>query len=177
MDEGSRIPRTGDAFAIAVAEGCRTAWVNNQRAEMKTPAVKWQKLKYHGLNGGQKVRGEYLCVPVSLIAQAFGAEYKYEADGAIAYLYLEDKRVLQFARGSIGCVIDNEIRCMYCEALHRDGELCISLEWFARFIMNMCASKCGDVLYVTDHHAELGVNMADLIRNLLRGVKEQIVID
>ncbi len=43
--------------------------------------------------------------------------------------------------------------------------------------MNMCASKCGDVLYVTDHHAELGVNMADLIRNLLRGVKEQIVID
>ncbi|MBS6762993.1 MAG: hypothetical protein KH304_05345 [Clostridium sp.] len=177
VDKGSRIPRTGDAFAIAVAEGCRTAWVNNQRAEMKTPAVKWQKLKYHGLNGGQKVRGEYLCVPVSLIAQAFGAEYKYEADGAIAYLYLEDKRVLQFARGSIGCVIDNEIRCMYCEALHRDGELCISLEWFARFIMNMCASKCGDVLYVTDHHAELGVNMADLIRNLLRGVKEQIVID
>lgn len=77
------------------------------------------EVKIPCLNGGQKVRGEYLCVPVSLIAQAFGAEYKYEADGAIAYLYLEDKRVLQFARGSIGCVIDNEIRCMYCEALHR----------------------------------------------------------
>lgn len=176
-DEGSRIPHTGDAFAIAAADGCRTIWFNNQRVEMKAPAVKWQKLKYHGLNGGQKVRGEYICVPVSFIAQAFGAKYQYEQGGASARLYLKDGRELQFARGSIVCVMDNEIRSMYCEALHREGELCISLEWFARFIMNMCASKCEDVLYVTDHYAELGVNMASLIRNILRGEQEKILID
>lgn len=174
IDEGSRIPRVGDKFAIAVADGCTTAWFENRKIEMKAPAIRWQKLKYHGLNGGQIVKGEYICVPISFIAQTFGIEYKYEEDGAVAYLYLKDKRELQFARGSIGCVIDNNIRSMYCEALHRNGELCISLEWFARFVMNMFASRCEDVLYVTDHHAELGVNMADVIRNLLNNVKETI---
>ncbi len=177
IDEGSRIPREGDKFAIAVADGCKTAWFENKKVEMKAPAILWQKLKYHGLNGGTKVKGEYICVPISFLAQTFGIEYKYEEDGAVAYLYLMDGRQLQFARGSIVSIIDNEIRCMYCEALHRDGELLISLEWFARFVMNLCASKCEDVLYVTDHHAELGVDMADLIRNLLHNVKETIIID
>lgn len=173
VDTGSRIPRKGDAFAIAVSDGSKTAWVANKRVTMKAPAIKWQKLKYHGLNGDQKVRGEYLCVPISFIAQVFGLEYTYEQDGAVAYLYLKDKRELQFARGSIGCIIDNDIRCMYCEALHREGELCISLEWFARCIANLCASKCEDVLYVTDHYAQLGENMAFLIHNLLHDIKEE----
>lgn len=174
VDEGSRIPRVGDPFAIAVADGCSTAWFENKKVKMNAPAIMWQKLKYHGLNGEQKVKGEYLCVPISFIAKAYGCNYKYEEDGAVAYLYLKDQRELQFARGSIACIINNDIRCMYCEALHRNGELCISLEWFTRCIMNMCASKCDDVLYVTDHHAELGVNMSDLIRNLLHNVKEII---
>lgn len=177
VDEGSRIPRVGDKFAIAVADGCTTAWFRNKKTEMKVPAIKWQKLKYHGLNGGQKVKGEYICVPVSFIAEAFQAEYTYEEDGAAAHLYLKDGRELQFARGSIGCVIDNNIRCMYCEALHRNGELCISLEWFARFIINICASRFEDVLYVTDHHAELGINMADLIRHILHHEREEIILD
>ena len=86
----------------------------------------------------------------------------------MAYLYLKDGRTLQFARGSIGCVIDNEFRCMYCEALQREGELLISLEWFARFIMNLCATVCGDVVYVTDHSNKLSANMADLIKDLLK---------
>jgi len=176
IDEGSRIPRTGDKFAVAVADGCKTAWFKNKKTEMKAPAIKWQKLKYHGLNGGQIVRGEYICVPVSFIAQVFDIEYKYEEDGAVAYLYLKDKRELQFARGSIICIMEDEIRSMYCEALHRDGELYISLEWFARFIMNMCASRFEDVLYVTDHHAELGENMADIIRNLLHNKTETVEI-
>ena len=75
VDEGSRIPRKGDAFAIAVSAGSETAWVANKRVKMKVPAIQWQKLKYHGLNGDQKVRGEYLCVPISFIAQVFGLEY------------------------------------------------------------------------------------------------------
>lgn len=177
VDEGSRIPRVGDKFAIAVADGCTNAWFENKKVEMKTKAIKWQKLKYHGLNGDQKVKGEYICVPISFLAQTFDAEYRYEEDGAVAYLSLKDGRTLQFAVGSIASVIDNDIRCMYCEALYRDGELCISIEWFARFIMNMCASKCEDVVYVTDHHAELGVDMADLIRNLLHNEKETIILD
>lgn len=177
VDEGSRIPREGDNFAIAVADGCTTAWFENRKVEMKAPAVLWQKLKYHGQNGGQKVKGEYICVPISFLAQAFELEYTYEEDGAVAYLYLKDGREVQFARGSIACIISNDIRSMYCEALHRNGELLISLEWFAGFVMNLCTSRYEDVLYVTDHHAELGVNMADIIRNLLHNEKETVLID
>ena len=173
VDEGARIPRKGDTFAIAVADGCSTAWFQNKKTEMQTSARKWKKLKYHGLNGGQKVRGEYFCVPISFIAQVFGYTYQYEENGAVAYLYLKDKRELQFARGSIAYVVDNDIRCMYCEALQRDGELCISLEWFARCIENLCATSYEDVLYVTDHHAELGENMAFLISNLLHNKQEK----
>ncbi len=176
IDEGSRIPRKGDKFAIALVDGSSWAWFDNKKLQMKTPAILWKKYKYHGLNGGKKVRGEYICAPVSFIALVYNLTYTYEEDGRVAYLYLNDKRVLQFARGSIVCNLDGDIRSMYCEALYREGELCISLEWFARFVMNMCASRYEDVVYVTDHHAELGVNMADLIRNLLMNNKENVEI-
>ena len=134
---------------------------------MSTKAVKWQKLKYHGLNGGTKVRGEYICVPLRFLAQVCGAEYLPGDDTLTAKLVLKDGRVLQFARGSIGCVIDRDIRSMYCEALHRDGELLVSVEWFCQYLLNLQVSHCDGVIYITDHFAALSANMADVIRELL----------
>jgi len=161
------MPRKGDEFAIAVAKDCSKAWFRNSVWEMSGPAISWQKLKYHGLNGGQKVRGEYLCVPLSFIARVFEAEYRPSGDTLSAELVLKDGRELQFARGSIGCVIDNRIQSMLCEALHRNGELYISLEWFCRSLYDMHVSKCSDVLYATDHYSVLSMNMAELIRDIL----------
>lgn len=76
----------------------------------------------------KKIRGSYLCVPLSFLAEATGAGYESEEDGAVVILKLKDGRRLQFARGSIGCVIDNTVRSMYCEALWRGKELLISVE-------------------------------------------------
>ena len=87
----------------------------------------WNKLKYHGLQGAKKIRGSYLCVPLSFLAEATGAGYESEEDGAVVILKLKDGRRLQFARGSIGCVIDNTVRSMYCEALWR-GKNCL-FQW------------------------------------------------
>lgn len=165
----TRLPRTGDAFAVAFAAGSDNAWFHNEIVPMPVPAVKWQKLKYHGLNGGQKVRGEYICVPLRFLAWVCGAEYHPAADTLTAELVLKDGRRLQFARGSIGCVIDNDLRSMYCEALHRGGELLVSAEWFCRYLLNLQVSACDDVLYITDHFSTLSANMADLIRELLYG--------
>jgi len=165
----SNIPRVGDKFAIAVAKDCDYAWFNNMVVPMNTKAVYWQKLKYHGLNGGQEVRGEYLCVPVSFLSKAFGAKYEPSEDTLTAVVKLPDGRTLQFARGSIGCVIDESLRSMYCEALHRDGELLVSIEWFCRYLFGFDVSTCGDVVYVTDHFSELSASMADLIHDLLQG--------
>ncbi len=168
MGESIR-PRTGDAFAMAFAAGSRQCWFENSLHTLSTPPVRWQKLKYHGLNGGQKVRGEYLCVPVSFLAKAVGAEYLPAEDTLTAELVLADGRHVQFARGSIGCMIDDTMRCMYCEALYRDGELLVSLEWFCKYLFNYHVSECNGVVYVTDHFIDLSFFMADLIKDLFEG--------
>ena len=95
------------------------------------------------------------------------AEYLPSQDTLTAVLILPDGRKLQFARGSIGCVIDDTMRSMYCEALHRNGELLVSVEWFCRYFLNRAISACNDVVYVTDHFADLSFFMADLIKDLL----------
>ena len=161
------LPHTGDAFAMAFSAGYSAAWFENRVQPLGTPAVQWQKLKYHGLNGGQIVRGDYLCVPLSFLAKAFGAKYLPSEDTLSAVLQLRDGRRAQFARGSIGCVIDDHMRCMYCEALHRNGELLVSVEWFCRYLFNLHVTVCNGVVYATDHFAELSDFMADLIKDLL----------
>lgn len=167
--EESKLPRTGDEFGIAVAGGYDKAWFKNQVMELKTKAVQWDKLKYHGLNGGQIVRGSYLCVPLSFIAEVFEADYEAEDHAASVVLLLKDGRRLQFARGSIGCVIDDTVRCMYCEALHRDNELLVSIEWFAKYFYSLQVSSCNGVTYITDHFADLSAFMADIIKDLFKG--------
>ena len=163
------LPRENDRFAISVTAGAANAWLNGQIVTLSTPVHKWQKLKYHGLNGGVKVRGEYLCVSLSFLAKVFHAEYIPSGDTLSAAVKLADGRTLQFARGSIGCAINGNIRSMYCEALHRNGELLVSIEWFCQYLFNLHVSACDDVVYVTDHFAQLSMNMADLIKEMLYG--------
>lgn len=162
-------PRTGDKFAMAFAEGFKTCWFENGLKTLATTPVRWQKLKYHGLNGGQTVRGEYLCVPLRFLAHAVGAEYAGSGDTLTAVLRLADGRRVQFARGSIGCVIDDTVRAMYCEALHRNGELLVSVEWFCKYLFNYHVSACNGVVYITDHFIDLSFFMADLIKDLFAG--------
>ena len=165
----TRLDREGDAYAFAVTEGADKAWFRNGIVPLSTPVVKWQKLKYHGLIGGTKVRGEYLCVPLSFLAEVSGAALEYGEGNLTAVMVLPDGRRLQFARGSIACVIDNDLRSMYCEALHRGGELLVGIEWFCRYLLNLQVSACDGTVYVTDHFSTLSANLADVIRELLYG--------
>ncbi len=158
-------PREGDAYAIALAAGSAKAYVNNRLITLSGPVLKHQKLKYHGLSGDSIVRGDYFLTPVSFVAEVFGAAYEPRSEGLAAELTLKDGRTLQFARGSIGCVVDNRIHSMYCEAVYRDGELYLPIEWICKRLFNNHATSCEDVLYVTDHNAELSLNMARLIRD------------
>ena len=90
-------------------------------------------------------------------------------DTLTAQVILPDGRRLQFARGSIGCMIGDTMRQMYCEALHRNGELLVSAEWFSRYLLNLTVTSCNGVTYVTDHFAELSCFMADLIKDIFNG--------
>ncbi len=158
-------PRKGDEYAIALSAGSAKAYVHNRLVQMTGPVLKHQKLKYHGLNGGSIVRGEYFLVPVSFLAEVFEATYTSEDEGLSAVLELKDGRTLQFARGSIGCVVDNRVHSMYCEAVYKDGELYVPIEWMCKRLFNHHTTVCEDVLYITDHDAELSLNMAHIIRD------------
>lgn len=166
-DTGSRLERKGDSFNVALYEGTNTVFFNNELIDLARPIIRWQKLKYHGQNGKELVRGDYIMVPLSFIARCAGAQTEYADNGEEAEVTLADGRKLQFATGSIGCVIDNDLRQMYCEAIYRYDELYISFEWFARMIMGWHCCECDGIVYVTDHYAELSINMADLIKDLL----------
>ncbi len=166
-DVGSRLERKGDSFNVALYEGTNTVLLNNQLIDLDRPVMRWQKLKYHGQNGKELVRGDYIMVPLSFVEKCAGAKLEYQNDRQEADVTLPDGRKLQFATGSIGCIIDNDLRQMYCETIFRHNELYISFEWFARMIMGWTSSECDGIVYVTDHHAELAINMADLIRDLL----------
>ena len=65
--------------------------------------------------------------------------------------------------------MDDTLRSMYCEALHREGELLVSVEWFCKYLFNYHVSTCNGVVYVTDHFVDLSFFMADLIKDLFAG--------
>jgi len=157
-------PRKGDAYGIALAAGSNKAYVHNSLVQLNGTVFKHQKLKYHGLDGGSIVRGEYFLVPVSFLAEVFEATYTTTDEGMSAELELKGGETLQFARGSIGCVVNNRIQSMYCEAVYRDGELYVPIEWICKRLFNNHTTTCEDVLYITDHDAELSLNMAYIIR-------------
>lgn len=165
---GSSDVRQGDKLSFAVMPDSMYAWVNNEKVKMPVRSFLWQKLKYHGLNGDQIVRGEYNMVPAEFLAKVFGAQFAYEEDGKKAELTMPDGRVLQFAQGCIGCVIDNRIRSMFCEAVQREKTLFISAEWFCQEVCRLWVKENDHVIYSTDHPFELSGNMARLIRDLLK---------
>ena len=73
--------------------------------------------------------------------------------------------------GLLGFAADT-LRSMYCEALHREGELLVSCEWFCKCVLNLSVSTCNDVVYITDHFADLSFFMADLVKDLLQDMAE-----
>ncbi len=159
--------RKGDDFSIAIVEGSNKVWFNNRIIEIQAPVFKWQKLKYHGLHGDAIIRGEYLYVPVSFLAEAFSADIDYTEDGLVADLFLKDGTEIQFARGNIACLVNNRIESMACEAVERNQVLYLSLEWFVKRFYQLHTSSCENVLYITDHHASISRHMAYLLQDIL----------
>lgn len=159
-------PFTPNAFSAVLAEGNENALLNGERIRLTGKPFYWEKLKYHGLNGGEKVRGRYLMAPVSFLAKAAEAEIKTWDDGASAEMKLPDGLTVQTARGSIGAVINNHLFSMDCEAVQRNGELYMPAAWFFRMVLGRQVSECHSVLYASDCYGELSMHMARLLRDL-----------
>lgn len=159
--------REGDRISLAVAENCGCAWVNQKKTVLPGKVFRWKKLKYHGLEGGSIVRGEYLMVPASSLAEMCGGICRAQQNGQITEIQMPDGTALQFARGCIGAVVNNRICSMLCEAVWKDGILYLPAEWFFYAVCHLRVTQCSGVLYATDHEARLSGNMARLIKDLL----------
>lgn len=159
--------RKGDAFALAFAPDARKYYFDNKVFSLPAKSYKWSKSKYHGQYGNHILRGEYICVPLSILATAFGAEYLPEKDGRYVKLKLKDGRTVQFAEGNIGCCVDNRIESMLCEAIYREGTLLVSAKWFCQSLFSMHASECNGVLYITDHYSVLSSDTSLIIKSIL----------
>lgn len=159
--------RKGDPMAAAFTENSDYCLWHNQRIKLPVAPLKWMLNKYHGLNGGNIVRGEYLMVPLSFLARFAGAEYVLSEDTFSATLIFPNGRTAKFARGIIGCLIDDTMRAMPCETLHRNGELMVDVTWFSEYFLNRHVSVCNNVVYITDHSAHLSYYMAEIIKLIL----------
>ena len=158
--------REGDTVNFAAEPDSAYVWVNNKKIQLKRPSFKWKKLKYHGLNGDALVRGEYIMIPVQDLAIAFGGECICE--NGKAFVKTNTGKELQFARGCIGCTINNRVRSMFVEAVEREEILYISAEWYVTEVCGLQFSKCGDMMYATDHFGILSAHMARLIHDILK---------
>ena len=160
-------PRRGDIAAVAVAAGRRSAWVRNGVTSVGGTAIVKHAWKYHGLGGEQISRGEHILVPVQFLAAAFGGSVTEEEGGDMAAWDAPDGRRLEFARGSIACLIDGRIHAMTVQADRSTDQLYVALEWVATHVLGLFASTCEGVLYLTDHHALLSKHMAHLVDDIL----------
>lgn len=162
---GTRRDFRPDQNALAVTEGAEQALVNGKLTPVGGRVFRREKLKYHGLDGGQLVRGSYLYAPAAFLAKAFGGELL--RDGDTAALRLADGRELTFAHGCIGCTIDNTVEAMLCEAVTLAGSLYVPVEWFCAALYNRHVSCYGDTLYATDHDARLSRYAAWVLSDLM----------
>ena len=112
------------------------------------------------------VRAIYTMVPVTDLVEAFGGSVICEA-GKI-YANMKNGKKLQFARGCIGCTINDHVRSMFIEAVERDNVLFISAEWFVAEVMGLQYSKCGSMIYATDHYGVLSAHMERLLHDILK---------
>ncbi len=167
VQEEPNYGRKGDELAAAFADGISKVWWKNQVKELPAAPRMWKKFKYHGLNGDTLTRGEYLMVPVSFLAELAGGSYEESDDRRTAKIILKDGTVLQFAEGSIACIMGDRLRSMYAEAIFRENVLMASVEWFAKYVLGLYVSSCNGVTYVTDHMADLSYFMADLIKDIM----------
>ncbi len=157
-----------NSYSVALAENYGKAYLNGKLISLDGPVFTWNKLKYHGLNGGEIIRGTYLMAPAAFLAAAAGGTCRTLDDGASVSILLPDGRTVQAARGIIAVADGNRLRVMDCEAVERDGVLYLPAAWFFRMVSGRNVSEYGGVLYASECYGELSMHMARLLKDLLR---------
>ena len=106
--------------------------------------------------------------PATFLAEAAGGTCEVTDDGASVRISLPDGRSVQAARGIIAVAMENRLRVLDCEAVERDGVLCLPVAWFFRTVCGRNVSEYGGVLYASECYGDLSMHMARLLKDLLK---------
>jgi poly(3-hydroxybutyrate) depolymerase len=155
----------GDAEAIALADGCAKAYINNSITPLDTePFI--AELKATKMGTGEVMETyRYLYVSVKSLSMLFGMTC--DTDGYTAEMTTKDGRKLQVASESIGCVIDNRLYSMSRQCEARAGGLFVPVRWFAENVFGRYVTELDGALYISGHVGYMTHDMALILKEIL----------
>ena len=162
----------GDSKAVAVADGCSKAYVNNCVTDMTAPAYQIQDtFKYDGpklpFDPPSYVFTAQVYVPVTLLATAFGGSVEQQDDGKTVWLTLSDGREVQFGSGNAGTSVDGRVVSMWRQAEWKDKTLFIPFQWFATDIMGLYVTENDGAVWASPRYGEMTAYMARTIKEVV----------
>lgn len=142
---------------VAIAAGCSKAYVGGKLVDMGGTA-QW-------LSGKDEPK-DYLYVPVSFLAAAYGADVKLSADQMSAQVCWRGRK-LQLAAGLNGAVVNDCAIEMLPLCLAMEGTLYVPFGETAHLLTGYITRDCHGVTYVSPEQGDLTQDLAMLIQTLL----------
>lgn len=157
---------TGDKDAVAVVDGGRFAYVNNQRIRLEAPVFSEALSNFDfGTRAMTEIKRD-LYVPVTALQAMFGASVTLTQEGRGAIIETECGSC-EVVMESVACLQGTFLRAMFMPAKLRDNVLYVPLRWFAEEIFGQHVTECDGALYASDHHGEMTKDMAYLLHDIL----------
>ncbi len=162
----------GDAAAVAVATGCRKAYVADTRIDLGLPAFTLEEPQPPAdlhLPAPTFAPRPMVYVPAGFLATAFGCSVEERAGGRAVRVTTPAGRVVEISEGNVGVVLDGKVAAMWRQAEMAEGRLCVPFQWFASEVAGAFVTECDGAVYASDHYGEMTAYMARTIREKVLG--------
>ena len=159
----------GDVGAAAIVDGGAFAYVNNHRVRLEAPVFSEVLTNFNFATHETEEVKRDLYVPVSALAQIFGGSVESTQEGKGAVILTDEGLECEVVSESVACLHGGFMRAMFTPARFRDGVLSVPLRWFAEEVYGKHVTECEGALYLSDHHGEMSLDMAYLLKSLLLG--------
>ena len=157
----------GDIGAAALAVDCGSAYINNIKIPLSGKpyfgGVKHFDAKERALVDFMKV----FYAPISFIPMFFDATVETSADGRTATIITKAGERYTVTESSIGCIHNNRIHSMICQADVKDGQLYLPLKWFATNVFGKFVTECDGAIYIADYFGEMTKDMSVILHEIL----------
>lgn len=156
--------RRGDRISAAFALDRAKAFWNGSVQTLS--GTVFEQSKYNMADPAHTPCASLVMAALEDLCRLFGQSLRRIKAGS-AEVVLADGRRVQFSAGNSACVLENRITAMPMETVQRGEHLYVPIQWYLQKMLGLYTSRCGRVVYCTDHPAQLAKNMAYLLDQLL----------